>query len=82
MDKQTTLASLEKALGELHSYINAIKAATFSGKNLEDGAKLLKFLQDNFKTLQQQHQAIAKEIQEANKAQQEEKVVSEPSSEG
>lgn len=79
MDKKTSLASLEKALGELHSYIGAIKGATFPGKNLEDGAKLLKFLQDNFKTLQLQHQAVAKEIDNESKAVQEEKVVSESS---
>lgn len=58
------LAGLEKALGELHSYINAIKEATFPGKKLEDGAKLLKFLQDNFKTLQKQHQDLSEKILE------------------
>jgi len=58
MDDSKAIQGLEKALGELHSYINAIKEATFPGKKLEDGAKLLKFLQDNFKTLQKQHQEL------------------------
>lgn len=61
------LAGLEKALGELHSYINAIKEATFPGKKLEDGSKLLKFLQDNFKTLQKQHQELHEKLVERAK---------------
>jgi hypothetical protein len=67
MDKKSSLAQLEKALGELNSYSNAIKAATFPGKSLEDAAKLLKFLQDNFKTLQVQHNQLFQEIAEENK---------------
>lgn len=62
MDDKTKLASLEKALGELNSYINAIKGANFPGKFLDDGAKLLKFLQDNFKNLQNDYQDIVKKM--------------------
>jgi uncharacterized membrane-anchored protein YhcB (DUF1043 family) len=62
MDKKSSLAALEKALGELHSYENAIKAGTFPGKSLEDAAKLLKFLKDNYKTLQTQYSQLQQEI--------------------
>jgi len=64
MEENKALAGLEKALGELNSYVNAIKEATFPGKKLEDGAKLLKFLQDNFKTLQKQHEELTNKILE------------------
>lgn len=67
MEQNKALQGLEKALGELHSYINAIKEATFPGKKLEDGAKLLKFLQDNFKTLQKQHQDLLDKLTEETK---------------
>ena len=64
------LAGLEKALGELHSYKNAIREATFPGKKLEDAAKLLKFLEDNFKSLQKQHQELHERLLEQAQADQ------------
>lgn len=62
MDDKSKLASLEKAVAEIHSYVTAVKNATFQGKYLEESAKLLKFLQDNFKTLQDQYRELSKNI--------------------
>lgn len=62
MDDQKRLASLEKALQELLSYVNVMKTSTFNGKQLEDAAKLLKFLQDNYKTIQTQYSDLLKKL--------------------
>jgi hypothetical protein len=52
---------LNKALSELNDYRNAVKAATFPGKSIEDAAKLLKFLNDNYTSL---HAQFMKSVEE------------------
>ena len=72
-EKPKDLLDLEKGIQEIHSYRNAVQAATFPGKEIISGASLLKFLNDSFKQLQDAHKIHpwikkAVELAEAAKA--------------
>lgn len=62
VDRQKKLEGLTKALSDLSSFINVVKAGTYPGRSVEDAAKLLKFLQDNYKALEKQYTALTEEI--------------------